>query len=114
MITKHGRHKEPMALHMCKAFPPDPSKGGAKIGLGVPSLKNILQIRRLQQQTEYIAMLKKHVVKKFFYFWFHSKAYFLTRFGVVLDLVHVVISTHFLSSSFISNDVKGFIYINFV
>ena len=112
MIIKHGRDKESIALHVCKAFPPDPLRGGAKIGRGrAPFFKKLLQIGRPQQQIENITMLKKHVVKQFWNFWFHSEAYFLTRFGVVLDLV---ISTHFLSNSFISNDVKGFIYINFV
>ena len=36
-------------------------QGGAKIGHGVPSFNELLQTGRLQQQTECIAMIQKHV-----------------------------------------------------
>ena len=63
-------------------------QGRAKIGTGVPFFKEFrLQKRRLQRQTEYIAMMKKHAGKNVIIFWFHSEVTFLTRFDVFLNLI---------------------------
>ena len=100
-------------------------QGGAKIGQGVP-LSRAGQIYvtgvHLLKKTPFLdrkatATNRIHVNdleargKKFGYFWIHSEVYFLTRFGVILDLVIFQIirfrllfnATHFLSNSLISN-----------
>ena len=52
-------------------------QGRAKIGRGGPHLINLVfQPRRLQQQTECIAMILKHMGC---WFWFHSEVKFFTR-----------------------------------
>ena len=64
-------------------------QGGAKIGHGgVPSFKKLLlQTGRLQQQTECIAMINKHVGRSVVIFDSIPKSNFWRVFDVFLDLV---------------------------
>ena len=65
MFTKLGRDEVLMARHMHKdvlaIFAQGADPGGGKIGHrgggGVPFFKKLLQTGRLQQQTEFIAMI---------------------------------------------------------
>ena len=66
MFTKLGRDEVFMAPHMHLGVLARSTQGrvqgGAKIGLRVPFFKKLLlETGRLQQQTECIAMIKKHV-----------------------------------------------------
>ena len=66
-------------------------QGGAKIGHGVPFFKELLlQTGRLQQQTECIAVIKKHVGRSVVIFGFIRKSNFWRVFDVFLDLVILV------------------------
>ena len=87
-------------------------QGGAKIGHGVPFFKELLLQRgRLQQQTECIAVILKHVGRSVVIFGFIWKSNFWRVFVVFLDLV-ILVYFNAISIDFYS--VKSFICINFV
>ena len=62
----------------------DPRRGKEKVNERVPSQIHFFRLE--QRQTECIVVIKKHVRRNFFVL-FPSDVSFLTRFGVVLDLV---------------------------
>ena len=77
-----------------KVFRPDPPKGGSRGGgyvTGVPFFKKLLlQTRRLQRQTKWIVIIKKHVGRSVDIFGFISKSKFWRVFGVFLDFLRLV------------------------
>ena len=88
-------------------------QGGAKIGHGgVPFFRKLLlQTGRLQQQTECIAVIKKHVGRSVVIFGSIPKSNFWRVFDVFLDLVKFAL---FNAISIDFYAVKSFICINFV
>ena len=88
-------------------------QGGAKIGHGgVPFFKKLLlQSGRLQQQTECIAVIQKHVGRSVVIFGSIPKSNFWRVFDVFLDLVILV---YFNAISIDFYVVKSFICLNFV
>ena len=66
--------------------------GGQNRSLGVPFFNELLlQTGRLQQQTECITMIYKHVGWSAVLFWFHSEVKFLRRFWRLFGLSHFAI-----------------------
>ena len=97
-------------------FRPDPPRGRAKIGHGggggVPFFKKLLlQTGRLQRQTEWIAMIYKHVGRSVVTFGSIPKSNFRRVFDVFL---YFVILPYFNAISMDFYAVKCLIYIYFV
>ena len=94
-------------------FRPDPPQGrGQNRSLGVPFFKKLLlQTGRLQRQTEWIAMIKKHVGRSVVIFGSIPKSNFWRVFDVFLDFV---ILPYFNAISMDFYAVKCLIYIYFV
>ena len=89
----------------------DPGRGKNR-SRGVPFFnKPLLQTGRLQQQTECIAVILKHVGRSVVIFGFIRKSNFWRVFDVFLDLV-ILVYFNAISIDFYS--VKSFICINFV
>ena len=89
----------------------DPGRGQNR-SRGVPFFKELLlQTGRLQQQTECIAVILKHVERSVVIFGFIQKSNFWRVFDVFLDLV-ILVYFNAISIDFYS--VKSFICINFV
>ena len=89
----------------------DPGRGKNR-SQGVPFFKKLLlQTRRLQQQTECIAVIYKHVGRSVFIFGSIPKSNFWRVFDVFLDLVKFAL---FNAISIDFYAVKSFMCINFV
>ena len=85
MFTKLGKD-EVLMVSFWSYLP----RGGTKIGHGVPFLKKLLlQTGRLQQQTERIAIILKHVERSVMYncIGFHSEVKFLICFWRLLVVI---------------------------
>ena len=87
-------------------------QGGVKIGHGVPFFRKLLlQTTRLQQQTECIAVIKKHVGRSAVIFGSIPKSNFWRVFDVFLDLVKFALFNAISIEFYV---VISFICINFV
>ena len=117
MFMKLGRDEVLMVPYKCYCFSARSVKGriqgGAKIGHGEsPSSMNfLLQTGRLQQQTECIAMILKHVGRSVVTFGSILKSNFWRVFDIFLDFV---ILPYFNAISMDFYAVKCLIYIYFV
>ena len=89
----------------------DPGRGQNRSRGGVPFFRKLLQTGRLQQQTECIAVIKKHVGRSVVIFGSIPKSNFWRVFDVFLDLVKFAL---FNAISIDFYAVKSFICINFV